>query len=310
MERDSATDSGRNVWPGRSTRRRVLITGASGFLGSHLTRRLISGAQVYALGRSPESLATMPTSVAASLYPPTPEGLVHLVQEISPDHIVHLAAGYAKGHSAVGISEAVKANYEIPWLLLEGARRTSATFTYTSTYWLREVGGEVLPATAYASSKHALAVMAKFFADTFGVPVTEIVLYDTYGPHDSRDKLVPYLLQCALTEQVASLREPDSLVDLVYVDDVVDGLMTMLGSRAPEGFHRWAARSGCAIRIDQVLSVVRSVTGQPIPVAWTNERIPHRHLARETIAEGLTNWSPATQLEDGIARCWAAARGI
>jgi nucleoside-diphosphate-sugar epimerase len=235
---------------------------------------------------------------------------VDLVQEISPDDIVHLAAGYAKGHSAVGISEAVRANYEIPWLLLEGARRTSATFTYTSTYWLREVDGKVLPATAYASSKHALAVMAKFFADTFGVPVTEIVLYDTYGPHDSRDKLVPYLLRCALTEEVARLREPDSLLDLVYVDDVVDGLITMLGSRAREGFHRWAVRSGCAIEVDQVLSVVRSVTGQPIPVEWTNERIPHRHLARETIAESPTNWSPATQLEDGIARCWAAARGV
>ena len=309
MGRDSATDSQRNALQGQSTPRRVLITGASGFLGSHLARRLAAEMQVYALGRSPESLANLPKSVASSIYPPTPEGLVDLVQEISPDDIVHLAAGYAKGHSPAGISEAVRANYEIPWLLLEGARRSGATFAYTSTYWLREVDGAVLPATAYASSKHALAVMAKYFAHNFGIPVTEMVLYDTYGPHDSRDKLVPYLIRCALTGQVASLREPDSLVDLVYIDDVVDGLTTTLVSPASDGFHRWALRSGCAIEIHDLLSVVRSVTGQPIPVKWTHERIPHRHLARETIAESLTNWSPATQLEDGIARCWAAVRG-
>jgi nucleoside-diphosphate-sugar epimerase len=285
----------------------LLITGGSGFVGSRFIELMNSTHNLVCLDREPAKKAIFQQgpSVTRLPYPSDPDQLIALVTGLKPSAIVHLAADYQTEPSGASIRNGLGVNIVIPSLLLEAASYVKAKFLFAGTYWSQDTKEGKATATLYAAHKAAFAQVAEFYGTERGVAAREAVLYDVYGPRDPRPKLVPYLLRCATEGRTATLREPDSLVDLVFVDDVVAGLQEILGN-ARAGFESFALRTGATCSVMEVVDAVREVTDHSLAVEWTGERVKHRMLAGRSSRPSPSGWAPKTTLSDGLDECWRA----
>lgn len=233
-------------WAGK----RVLVTGADGFIGSHLTERLlVEGAQVRALClyNSQGRLGWLDhIPVASREQIDARLGDIrdaHFVESICEEMevVFHLAALIAIPYSYIAPQSFVETNVEGTLNVLEAAKRQGiARLVHTST---SEVYGtpselpirETHPLRAqspYAATKVAADQLALAYHSSFGVPVVVLRPFNTYGPRQSTRAVVGTMLAQLLDGRPeVQLGRLDTRRDLTYVDDVVEGFLRA-GSRA------------------------------------------------------------------------------
>lgn len=219
---------------------RVLVTGATGFIGSHLVRRLVhSGAEVHAL-----------TSTVSSVYPTR---LVDLRDQIAlhegnltdrsamdavtaraqPELIFHLGAYTHVGKSWQRVDECVQANVQGTVNLLQalagsGYRR----FVYTGT---SEIYGDVdvpfaeanqvNPISPYSVSKYAGERYCRMFHQGYEWPIVMVRPFNAYGPMQSPDRIIPEIVTRALRGQELKMTQGRQTREFNYVEDLVDGFI-------------------------------------------------------------------------------------
>ncbi|MGH8727361.1 MAG: NAD-dependent epimerase/dehydratase family protein [Burkholderiales bacterium] len=292
----------------------VLVTGASGFIGSPLCRRLVAhGADVHAVSRI-DRKADFPNlrwwKGALEDYALARD----LVSRLKPRFIFHLAGN-------------VRATRDLDMMLpcLHGNLTTVVNVLTAAT----EIGCErivlagsmeepedalaVTPSSPYAAAKWAASGYARMFHALYQTPIVNLRVFMVYGPgrQDLR-KLIPYVTLALLREQIPKLSSGARPIDWVYVDDVVDGLLA-------------AARAG-----DLVGGTIDLGSGVPTTVAETvahlAELIPSRArpllgeigdraleqacVADTAQAREKLNWSAKTPLKEGLRRTveWYAQR--
>ncbi len=204
--------------------KRALLTGGNGFVGSQLVAALLgAGVDVHAIANSNHQ----------RLSPLLPEDHIHvmgqnhynasdLVTTLQPDAIFHLAAVYEEPVSIQCVGEMVDGNLALGTALLFGASRCTrpAIFINTGTYWQYNHQGDYAPNTVYAATKQAFQDILFFFERKRFVSATTLLLYDTFGPGDTRSKLWAHLLRQPPATVIA-LSDGNQLVELVGIDDVV-----------------------------------------------------------------------------------------
>lgn len=289
---------------------RVLLTGATGFVGRHLARALVDrGAEVVALVR-PGSARTVPAGVTAVAVPESAVDLEEAVRAARPDVCVHLATHYVAQHRADEVEALLEAN------VVFGARLAEALVAVggvplvdVGTVWQHVDNAPYRPANLYAASKQALADLLVAYALRGGLPVVRVTLTDTYGPDDDRPRLVPLLVEAASSGTPVYLASGTQLVDLVHVDDVVAAFTAVLARLGDEpawpdadGSTRVGVSSGAPVTIRELVAAVERSSGHPLAVEWGAR--PDRDVEmREPWDPGPTpaGWHPRVGLDEGLA---------
>jgi nucleoside-diphosphate-sugar epimerase len=290
---------------------RVMLTGATGFVGRHLAQALVGrGTEVVALVR-PGSRRPVPVGVTAVPVPTSAADLEQVVREAQPEVCVHLATHFAAQHRPDEVEALLQAN------VVFGARLAEALVAVggvplvdVGTVWQHVDNAPYRPANLYAASKQALADLLVGYALRGDLPVVRLTLTDTYGPHDDRPRLVPLLVGVATSGADVLLGSGTQLVDLVHVDDVVAAFSAVLdrlgGEREPlvpatDGSTRVGVSSGAPITVRQLVAAVEQACGHPLAVHWGAR--PDRDVEmREPWDPGppLAGWSPQVSLDDGL----------
>lgn len=279
------------------------MTGATGFIGTHLVRRLLrDGWSVHALSRPP--LDRLPAGVVPLPIPDDPDALVRSVGTVAPSACFHLATRFQAGHEPADVPLLVDANVAFGAQLAEAvARTTRCAFVNVGTAWQRFEGREASPTSLYAATKQAFEDILRFYAEVEDVPVASVQLFDTYGPGDDRPKLVPALLEATRTGRELEMTAGDQLIELLHVDDAVDALVTVAqllrGGEVREAV--FAARTGAPVTLRELVSLVEEVTGRPLRVRWGAR--PYRPREMFTIwpsPPAPPGWAPAVSLVDGL----------
>jgi UDP-glucose 4-epimerase len=219
---------------------RVLVTGATGFIGSHLSRRLVEdGAQVHAL-----------TSTVSSVYPVrlvdlrdriTLHGgnlndsgaMSSVVERADPAIVFHLGAYTHVGKSWDRVDECIQTNIHGSVNLLQALARTNYTrFVYTST---SEVYGDVevpfredalvQPLSPYSVSKYAGERFCRMLYRGRGWPIVVVRPFNAFGPAQSPDRIIPEIIVKALKREPLLMTEGIQTREFNYVDDLVDGFI-------------------------------------------------------------------------------------
>jgi nucleoside-diphosphate-sugar epimerase len=173
------------------------------------------------------------------------------------------------------------------------------------TVWQHFCEGNDAPATLYAAMKDAQARILRYYADAFGFAVGQLFLPDTYGPDDPRRKIFTLLREAALSGEVLAMSPGEQLLDLIYVDDVIEAFhaagAAVCGSAS--GCHSWVARPQRRYSLRQVVEAWKRVTLRDVSIAWGGR--PYR--AREVMAPwqgaaSVPGWEPRIGLEEGIRR--------
>ncbi len=289
---------------------RVLLTGATGFVGRHLARALVDrGAEVVALVR-PGSSRSVPAGVTAVAVPRSAADLEEAVRAARADACVHLATHYVAQHRPDEVEALLQANVIFGARLAEALAAVGGVpLVDVGTVWQHVDNAPYRPANLYAASKQALADLLVAYSLRSGLPVVRVTLTDTYGPDDDRPRLVPLLVEAASSGAPVYLASGTQLVDLVHIDDVVAAFAAVLDRLAEEpawpegdGSSRVGVSSGAPITIRQLVAAVERVSGHRLAVEWGAR--PDRDVEmREPWDPGPppAGWQPHVDLVEGLA---------
>lgn len=289
----------------------ALVSGATGFIGSHLVRRLASeGTPVHALlreGSETGALAGLDAAVTLHRHDGSTDGLIRILADARPDTIYHLAAHFVAEHTPADIVPLIDSNLGFTTQLAEAAVAASVRdFVNVGTAWEHFEDGDDSPVCLYAATKHAAESILRFYVEARGLRVVTLKLFDSYGPKDSRRKLFAILREAAASGERLAMSPGAQLVELVYIDDIVEALLVAarrLSDGEVEGMERYAVSSGNPLPLRELVETWARVTGKVLDIDWGGR--PYR--AREVMVPWRTGarlprWRLAVSLEDGIAR--------
>ncbi|HEY8239170.1 MAG TPA: GDP-mannose 4,6-dehydratase [Candidatus Limnocylindrales bacterium] len=315
--------SGRDdtYWNGR----RVSVSGAGGFIGSHLAERLVrAGAQVRAMvrynGRSElGSLAHADADVRAAMEiihsdVTDPYAVRRFVE--GSDTVFHLAALIAIPYSYAAPASYVATNVSGTLHMLEAVRdlgiahmvQTSTSETYgTARTTPIDEDHPLQPQSPYAASKVGADALAESFHRAFDVPVATIRPFNTFGPRQSARAVVPTIASQVLAGR-SEIRLGDLRPrrDLTYVADTVEGFLAVARAPACVGMVTNIG-SGTAVSIGELAALIAELAGKPgLPIVTDAVRVrPEGSEVFELVADAhraaeLTGWRPEVSLRDGL----------
>lgn len=286
----------------------------TGFVGSHVARHLLdAGAEVHALVRPQARLEQIPDLVDRLVLHEDDGGpLDERVREAAPEAVLHLATRFLAAHGPADVAPLVLDNVAFGARLADAAAARRVPFVNVGTAWQHVDGARYRPKNLYAATKQAFEDILAHYDRNAGLPVVTVNLFDTYGPHDHRGKLLAGLLGALRTGTPLDLSSGEQLIDLVHVDDVARALLRSAALlRAAEDLPtRCAASSGRPRSIREVVDVLGAVAGRPVPVRWGAR--PDRRgemLHPWDAGPPVPGWVPRVDLEEGLRQLVAGDAG-
>ncbi len=301
----------------------VLVTGAGGFIGSHLAERLVElGASVRAFVHynalntygwldSSERLHDMQV-IAGDICD---RDSVRKAME-GAEVVYHLAALIAIPYSYNAPASYVRTNIEGTLNVLQGARElgiermlhTSTSEVYgTARYVPIDESHPLQGQSPYSASKIGADKIAESFYLSFGVPVVTVRPFNTFGPRQSTRAVIPTIISQCLAGENVRLGNVNPTRDLNFVSNTVDGYIAAANADGAVG-EVINLGSGREIAIGDLAKLIGRILGREVRIEEESNRFRpeksevERLLADNNKARNLLGWEPKVSLEDGLAR--------
>lgn len=303
----------------------VLVTGASGFIGSHLVDRLVRGGhrvRAYVHYNSRNDWGNL------ELLEPNIKREIDVVTGDIADPfsvrkacagqrvIYHLASLIAIPYSYVAPQSYIQTNVQGAINILQAAREegvervvhTSTSECYgTARYVPIDEQHPLQGQSPYSASKIGADMLAESYWRSFGVPVAIIRPFNTFGPRQSARAVIPTIIAQALAGGPIRLGSLTPTRDMNFVDNTVDGFLAVAQSPAAVG-QTVNVGSGREISIGELARLIVRLTGGSAEVIEDDQRIRppnsevERLLCGHAKARQLLGWSPQVDLEEGLRR--------
>jgi nucleoside-diphosphate-sugar epimerase len=304
---------------------RALVTGANGFVGAHLTARLVAdGWDVVAVVRrgSPDPawrLAVLGCAADVELVPADlsdPSETRAAGAAADADVVFLLAAARAGATPAARAATLAVNSASGTWLVDAVSDRCRAVVRLGSSTEYGQVdapmdeNAPLRPRGFFGATKAAGSLLVTAAAAARGLRACVLRAFQVYGPLDHPGRLVPTVLRAAITGTPLALTEPGRRRDWVYVDDVVEACArAALADNLPPG-QVLNVGTGVQVANEELVTLAQRVTGRTIELdvgahpgrPWdTGSWVCDPSLARD-----LLGWEAKVSLEEGLRRCWEA----
>ena len=287
--------------------RTVLVTGATGFVGWHLCRRLrqVGAAALHATSRRvPSDPLDGFSCHQVDVCEPGPTS--ELMRSLRPDVIFHLAGSVSASRDVSQVLPSLQANTVATINVLSAATEVGTGRVVTIPSLEEPVlgGDDAVPPSPYAASKWAAGGYARMFHALYGTPVVGARIMMMYGPAQSPSKLVPYVASCLLRGEVPRIGSPDRAVDWVYGSDVADGLVAAALAEGVEGCTLDLG-SGTLVPIREVVERLVALVDpslRPEMAPASDRPLEPVRVGRADETAAAVGWRASTSLEEGLAR--------
>src|SRR4051812_44773340 len=290
---------------------RVLVTGGSGFIGRAVVAALRQrNVPVTVVDREPPdpSWDAGVTVVTGDL---SDDQVCAAAFETTPTAVVHLAALTSVLRSVDAPMRTFAENVTITQTLLEFCRtRGIGSFVLASTNAVvGDVGTSTItadlplrPLTPYGATKAAGEMLLSAYSGSYGMATAALRFTNVYGPGMShKDSFVPRMMRAALNGTgVKVYGDGEQRRDLVFIDDVVSGILLALDSKYD---GRAIIGSGRSVSVLEMIETVRAVTGRPVPAEHIEAPAGEMPAVVVDIANDL-GYKPTVTLEEGLERTW------
>lgn len=282
-------------------KKNILITGATGFLGSNIIKELITeNYNVIALKRSFSNTYRI-DDIADNInsYNIDQISLENIFAENKIDIIIHCATNY--GRRDIEPLSLIQANLTMPLQLLELGKKTRVNcFINTDTILDKRV-------SYYSLSKNQFREWLELYAKE--MICLNVALEHFYGPYDDNTKFVSYIIESILNNaKKINLTEGEQERDFIYIDDVVDAFITIIKNieNLRKGFLRYEIGTGQSIKLKNFVKLVKSIV-QNNDTVLNFGAIPYRENEVMSSKADITEicklkWKPKYTLEEGLLR--------
>ena len=308
-----------HIW----AKKKILVTGAGGFIGSHLVERLVAGgASVRAFVRynsradlgllrmaSPETVSKLEL-IGGDL-----RDLDAIRKAVKGCELVfHLGALISIPYSYLHPAEVAESNLIGTLNVLMACRDLGVQrLIHTST---SEVYGTALTAmidethplqgqSPYSASKIGADKLAESFFCTYEVPVVTVRPFNTYGPRQSARAVIPTIITQAIAGNTIHLGSLNTMRDFTYVDDTVNGFLCAAIAKDVEG-RTFNLGTGESVSIGDLSERIIQKVGIPVKVEVEAARLRpqksevKRLLSDNSLARERLNWNPSVSLDEGL----------
>jgi UDP-glucuronate 4-epimerase len=313
---------------------RILITGAAGFIGSHLVERLLAGgAAVAAVDNFTDTYdpSAKRRNLAAAIQNrdfTLIEGdirdaaaMERVVQSFAPQVIIHLAALAGVRPSLERPALYADVNVTGTTVMLEMAvRHQVGKFIFGSSSSVYGNNAQVpfaeshrvdQPISPYAATKRAGELLAHTYHHVHGLAVTCLRFFTVYGPRQRPDLAIcKFMRLLAAGRPIPLFGDGSSSRDYTYIDDIVDGILVAVGrcksfDIVNLGSHRPIALIDLVRTIERVTGVQAAIDWQPPQPGDVERTYADLAHARQTL-----RYAPKVPLETGLAHQWEWIRGL
>jgi len=305
------------------TGKRILLTGAGGFAGSHLAERLLQhGCEVRAFirytsqnsrGMLDEALGTSVHDIEVIAGDLRDSHAVHQATK-GIDVIFHLGALIAIPYSYVHPQEVFQTNVMGTLNVMQAALEhgvgkvvhTSTSEVYGSALYVPIDEKHPLQAQSpYSASKIGADKIAESFGASYGLPVTTIRPFNMYGPRQSARAIIPTIITQALTSDEVHIGNLDTTRDFTYVADTARAFIKIAESDTASG-QVINVGSNAEISIGDLARKIIKLTGRNPSIIQDQNRLRPansevaRLRANNSLANTLIDWQPQTNLDEGL----------
>jgi UDP-glucose 4-epimerase len=294
--------------------RSVLITGASGFIGTHLCRRLgACGASIHAVSRKPHSRESERIQWWQADCSDIAD-VRRVVASVQPHFVFHLASHVTGARQLDVVLPTFYDNLASTVHLLTAAAEMGCrrVILASSSEEPQAFDGTTFACSPYAAAKWASSIYGRMFHQLFELPVVMPRIFMTYGP-DQKDtqKLVPSLVLQLLRGETPKLSSGRRCADWIYVDDVVEGLLRAVIAPGIEGCS-FDLGTGSLTSVREIVEQIKKNIGTSVEPAFGT--LPDRPFEQERPADiaflsSKLGYTPRVTVEHGLAKTVSWYRG-
>ena len=300
---------------------KVLVTGARGFIGSQLCKRLVlSGVELHAVSRQPPAdVVAWWQSIGGDMSDAPRAATIRwwnvdlvdlqatreLIRTVLPDRTYHLASLVTGSRSLEMVLPILHNNFLTAFNLLLSTAENRAGRIVLAGSVEEPDDQDPVPCSPYAAAKGAASGYARMFGALYQTEAVMTKIAMVYGPGQTDlTKLVPYVTTAFLRGERPKLSSGIRLIDWICVDDVVDGLIACAHASGAGG-RTVDLGSGEVCSIGEIVQQLRElIPGAPEPLFGAVPDRPLERLAKADVATSYESigWSPSTTLQAGLRR--------
>lgn len=291
----------------------VLLTGATGFLGSGLLKRLLhAGWEVCCIKRKTSDCLRVKEIMGQCRWYDLGQGVIEKIFQGHPiQMVIHCATDYGKEPG--GYFDVYRANVAFPLELLEYALKYGCQyFINTDTFFVKAIkcpqaAGKELYRSAYTRTKYLLTYIVKGQIAGWDIAFLNMQLEHLYGEDDGEQKFASFILrQLRENRSQVELTEGTQIRDWVYMEDVLDAYMAVIQCRSQFGirrFHPFEVGTGEGHSLKEFVQAVKEQTGSSTRLLFGKRQMQQGELAYSCAdvraMEGL-GWKARYKMADGI----------
>lgn len=302
----------------KSKSEKVLITGANGFIGSHVTHKLLNeGYDVGIIKREKSDLWRIKDILdQLTIYNADISNIKNVMEVIidfKPNSILHLATYYAVQHQPQEIQFITNTNVTGTLNLLEASKENSVNlFVNTSSCFVYEESNDKIsednnlrPLNLYALSKINSEEACTFYSDNYGLKTVTFRIFPPYGPADHQRRLIPFVINNILNDEKLEMTSGKQKWDFIYVEDIADAYIKVIqNSEQIKDHDIFNLGTGKASSVREVVTILNNLTDNKVKPVWG--AIPQRKneiwnmYADIQKAEDIIKWQPQISLKEGL----------
>lgn len=290
---------------------RIVITGATGFVGSNLVHFFLKKDFEIGLILRENSNTTPIKDLEDKLtifrYNNNVTSLTDFFKDFSPSVVFHLASNFIAEHTFKEIDSLINSNITFGLHILEAMKESDVRkLINTGTSWQHYNNEDYNPVCLYAATKQAFEALIEYYVKAENFKVITLKLFDTYGETDTRPKLINLLHKFADEKTELKMSPGEQMLNLVHINDVCKAFLIAYKSvvnQMHSNHFRYAIANQKDYKLKEVIEIFESITNKSINVVWGGR--PYRN--REVMelwnkGETLPGWEAVISLKEGLKK--------
>lgn len=229
--------------------------------------------------------------------------IIKFFKKIKPDCVVNLATLYFKHHNVSALSKLIDSNIKFGCYILEAMKESSCSkiINFGSMFQHR-YDQKYQPQNFYAATKQAFQDICYYYHLNYNIDCLNLKLFDTYGPNDTRKKILNFLISSKNKKEVL-INNKNNKLNLVHVEDVCDAIKIALDLICSKNryFKSFCLPAKNVIKISDLIKKVEKY--KQVNYKFLKNVDNKKFISFNSGYQKLKNWEPKINLEEGLKQC-------